>query len=186
MYFDELLKERKCVRHYSSKPVRFDEIVAICEAARFSPMAGNIYTIKLIIVSDKETKAKLAEAALGQEFIKDAPYVLVVCSDLTNLTRSYGERGERVYSRQQAGAVIENMFLKAVELGVATCWVGAFEEKAVRRILKIPDKVQVEVILPIGIPAGKTATKKKPELKQIIYFEKWGQGTAKPVKRVPA
>lgn len=185
MDFDSLLKERKCVRNYSAKGVSFADIVKICEVARYSPMAGNIYTVRLLLVADKETKAKLVEAALGQEFIADAPYVLVVCSDLTNLARSYSEHAQ-IYSRQQAGAAIENIFLKIIELKLATCWIGAFDEKAVRRVLKIPDRIQIEAILPIAMPLGKTTTKKKPELKQILYFEKWGQSTAKPRRRVPA
>lgn len=179
MDFSDVLKERKCVRNYSAKNVRLDEIMAICEASRYSPMAGNIYTIRLVLVHDKETKVKLAEAALGQDFIIDAPYVIVVCSDLSNLARSYPEHAS-VYSRQQAGAAIENIFLKVTELGLATCWIGAFDENAVRRILRIPEKIQIEAILPIAVPLGKTVTKKKPELKQILYFEKWGQSTAKP------
>jgi len=185
MEFDELLKERKSVRNYSTKAVSFGDIVRVCEAARYSPMAGNIYTIRLIVVGNKETKAKLAGAALEQEFVADAPYVIVVCSDLANLARSYGARAE-IYSRQQAGAAIENMLLKVTELGLATCWIGAFDDNAVKRILNIPEKIQVEAILPIANPLGKTTQKKKPELKQILYFEKWGQGTVKPIKKVPA
>lgn len=184
MDFDELLKERKCIRNYSTKGVSFTDIVKICEASRFSPMAGNIFTLRLIVVSDKEKKQKLAEAALEQEFIADAPYVLVVCSDISNLVRSYGEKAQ-IYSRQQAGAAIENMFLKVTELGLATCWIGAFDENAVKRILKIPDNIQVEALLPIANPLGKTQAKKKPELKLILYFEEWKQTTAKPIRKVP-
>lgn len=184
MELSDALKERKCVRSYSAKNVRFDEIIAICDAARFSPMAGNIYTLRLIVVGDKEKKNKLAEAALEQEFIADASYIIVVCSDTTNLVRSYGSRAE-MYSRQQAGAAIENMFLKVTELGLATCWVGAFDENAVKRILNIPENVQVEAIMPIANPLGKTSQKKKPDLKFILYFEKWKRTTAKPLKKVP-
>lgn len=184
MDFDCLLKERKSIRSYSVKNVSFENIIKICEAARYSPMAGNIYTVRLIIVSNKETKQKLVEAALDQEFILDAPYIIVVCSDISNLERAYGERAA-IYSRQQAGAAIENMLLKVTELGLASCWIGAFEENAVKRILNIPDKIQVEAILPIANPLGEPQAKKKPELKQIVYFEKWNQTMAKPLRRLP-
>lgn len=185
MAFDDLLKKRASIRRYSTKSVSFNDIAKICEAARYAPMAGNIYTVRLIIVSEKEKKEKLAEAALGQEFIADAPYVIVVCSDLSNLSVAYGERAE-IYARQQAGAAIENMLLKTTELGLATCWIGAFDDNAVKRILDIPEKIQIEALLPIAYPLGKTIQKKKPELAQILYFEKWGQKTAKPLKKPPA
>lgn len=184
MEFNEVLKERRSIRNFSVKGISLSQVIEICEAARYSPMAGNIYTIKLILVADKETKLKLADAALEQEFIADAPYILVVCSDLTNLLRSYGENAH-IFSRQQAGAAIENIFLKVTELGLGTCWIGAFDEKAVKKILKIPDMIQVEALLPIAIPLSKPSEKKKPDLKLILYFEKWKQSTAKPPKKVP-
>ena len=171
------------------KDVPFSKLIEVCETVRFAPMAGNIYTIKLIIVSDKKIKQELAEAALGQEFLARASYVIVVCSDLNQLKRSYGKRGEK-YGRQQAGAAIENMLLKAADLGLGTCWVGAFDENSVKRILKIPDNdnsnIQVEALLPLSNPFTKAKAKKKPDLKLITYFEKWGQETSKPIKKVPA
>ncbi len=178
MDFDEVLKKRASIRKYSTKKVSFSNLVAVCEAARFSPMAGNIYTVRLIIVSDKKKKQELSEAALGQDFISDASYVIVVCSDLSNLRRSYGTKAE-IYGRQQAGAAIENMLLKAADLKLGMCWVGAFDENAVKRILKIPDEIQVEALLPLSNPSGKTEAKKKPDLKLITYFEKWGQKISK-------
>jgi len=186
MDFDKVLRERKCTRSFSTKKVSFDEVAEICEAARFAPMAGNIYTVRLVLVSDKKTKQQLVEAALDQEFIGEADYVIAVCSDIGQLARSYGSRAE-IYARQQAGAAIENIFLKAMDLGLATCWIGAFDENAVKRILNIPDEVRVEALLPIShAVAGKAEMKKKPDLKMILNFEKWGQKTAKrPKTAVP-
>ena len=185
MDFDKLLKKRCCIRRYSTKKVPFSKLIDVCEAARFTPMAGNIHTIKLIIVSNEKKKQELSEAALNQEFIAKAPYVIVVCSDLTQLERSYGTRAE-IYGRQQAGAAIENMLLKATDLGLASCWVGAFDEDVVKRILQIPNSVKIEALLPIANPFGKTTAKNKPPLKFMVYFEKWGLGTAKPQRKVPA
>jgi len=186
MDYDNVLKERRCTRVFSTKKVSFDKIIEICESARMAPMAGNIYTLKLVLVSEKAKKQELAEAALGQEFIADANHVLVVCSDTSELKRSYGSRAE-IYARQQAGAAIENMFLKAVDLGLGTCWIGAFDENAVKRIINAPDTVQIEAMLPVSYAAspGKEA-KKKPDLKMILHFEKWGQKVMKkPKEAVP-
>ncbi len=190
MDFDKLLKKRCSIRRYSIKnKVFFKDIIKVCEASRFVPMAGNIYTLKLIIVGDEKKKQALAEAALGQSFIREASYIIVVCSNLRQLKRSYGSRAE-IYGRQQAGAAIENMLLKVADLDLGSCWVGAFDENAVKRILQIPDKdINVEAIMPIGnlFGKGKTKTKarNKPDLKLITYFEKWGQETAKSIKKVP-
>jgi len=174
MEFDVILKERRSIRSYAKKKVSFQDVLAVCEAARYTPMAGNLYTIRLIIVSDKEKKAKLMEAALDQEFVAQAPYVIVVCSDLALIKRSYGKRGIEIYARQQAGAAIQNMLLKITDLGLASCWVGAFDEKTVKDVLKIPEKIRVEALLPIGHAKEKVRARIKPELKQILSFEEYG------------
>jgi nitroreductase len=183
MEFDDVLKERKCVRDYNAnKKVNFDDLMTVCEAARYSPMAGNIYSVRLVIVSDKDKKQEIAQAALEQEFIGDANYVIVVCSDKSNLVRSYGKEAE-MYARQQAGAAIENMLLTATDLGLAVCWVGAFEEKMLKRVLAIPEHIQIEAIIPLAIALKKEESKRKPVLKAIAFFERWGQKTAKPIRK---
>lgn len=190
MELDKVLKKRQSIKDYSIKKVSFKDLISICNAALSAPMAGNIYTIKLILVSDKKKKQELAEAALDQEFIAEASYIIVVCSDTTQILRSYGKHAE-IYIRQQAGAVIENMLLKITDLEFASCWVGAFDENAVKRILNVPENIQIEALLPVayaksGVKAKtklEIKLKIKPELKQILNFEKFGVKTTKPGRR---
>lgn len=172
MELDKAIKERHSVRNYSPKAVKLVDVVTIINAGRFAPVAGNIPTVKFIIVDDKEKKRKLADAALGQNFIATAQYVVVVCSDLTQITRAYGDRGA-IYARQQAGAAIQNMLLKAVDLGLASCWTGAFNDGTIKKILKIPKDVNVEALLPIGYSAGKKVMRKKPYLDKITHLNSW-------------
>lgn len=184
MDFDKVLEKRRSIRNYSTKKVAFKDVIAICEAALLAPMAGNIFTIKIILVSDKKKRQELSGAALEQEFIAEAPCVLVVCSDTSQLVKSYGKRAE-IYARQQTGAAIENMFLKATSLGLAMCWVGAFDENAIKDSLGIPNGIQVEALLPIAYAREKEKIKPRvrPQLKQILNFEKWGIKTTKPGRR---
>lgn len=173
MEVDKAIKERYSVRNYSSKSVKLVDVVTIINAGRFAPAAGNISTIRFIIVDNKEKKKKLADAALGQQFIAAAQYVVVVCSDLKQMIRVYGDRGF-IYARQQAGAAIQNMLLKAIDLGLASCWTGAFDDDVVKKILKIPKEVNVEVLLPIGYPTGDKVIRKKPDLEKITFLNSWG------------
>jgi len=177
MDFDKVIKERHCTRKFTDKNVSFHKIISIIEAATLAPSAGNLYSVRIVIVDDSKNKKELAEAALNQNFISEAPYVLVVCSDPSQVKRSYGERGE-IYAKQQAGAAIENMFLKTMDIGLNTCWVGAFDEETVRRILKIPDNIKVEALLPIGHSAEKGIKKhverRKIDIDHITFFNKYG------------
>jgi nitroreductase len=177
MDFDNVLKERHCARKFIKKDVSFHKIISIIESATLAPAAGNIFSVRVIIIKDSKLKEMLADAALGQQFLTEAPYVLIVCSDLEQVERSYGKIAEK-FARQQAGAAIENMFLKITELGLNTCWVGGFEENMIKRALKIPDNVNVEALLPIGYSIEKKlkkhAERRKMDIKHMVFFDGYG------------
>jgi nitroreductase len=173
MDLDKAIEKRHCTRKFKrTKKVSFKDIGEILDSARYAPMAGGIHTLMLVVVDNEKLKAKLADAALGQSFIADAPYIIVVCSDMAQISKSYGKRAE-MYARQQAGAAVENMFLKITDLKLATCWIGAFDENAVKRVLRIPNKVNVEAILPVGYSFEKELMKEKIDLKRIVRFNDW-------------
>jgi nitroreductase len=179
MDIDHIIKERHCARKFkTTKKPDYRDIISAIEAASIAPLAGNIYAVKYILVQDKE-KIKALAIAAQQDFIKDVDYVLVVCSDKKELVRSYYHRGE-IYSRQEAGAAIENLFLKITDLGLATCWVGAFSDETVKRILKIPDEIDVEAMMPIGYELGKGKQQTKPNLDNVLFFDEWKNKFMKP------
>ena len=179
MDFDKVIKERHSVRSFKkTKKVDYHKIVEIIEAGNSAPLAGNVYSLKFLLVQDKE-KIKALSVAAQQDFIEEVDYLLVVCSDKRDLDRNYYERGA-MYARQQAGAAIENMLLKITELGLGSCWVGAFSDDTVKRILVIPDNIDVEAILPIGIELGKKKQQPKPALERVLAFDEWGNRYMKP------
>jgi nitroreductase len=173
MGFDSILKKRHCCRSFKpTKAVKWRDVGEILDSARYAPCAGGIFSVKIIVVDNKKIFPKIAEACLGQSFITKAQYILVVCSDMEQVTRSYGKHAES-YAKQQAGAAIENMFLKTTELGLATCWIGAFDASPIKRLLSIPDNLNVEAILPIGYELNKEKEKEKIDLKRIVRFNDW-------------
>jgi nitroreductase len=179
MDVDKAIKERHTVRNFKkTKKPNYKEIISIIDAGVKAPLAGNIYAVYYLLVQNKE---KIKEIANGcqQDFIDNVDYVLVICSDRKQLEANYYERG-KIYARQQAGAAIENCLLKITELGLASCWVGAFSDETIKRILKIPDNIDVEAILPIGYELGKTKQQTKPDLDRVLFFEEWKNKFMKP------
>lgn len=181
MELDKAIKERHSVRRFTTKKPSYDNIIELIEAANTTPLAGNIPTLRFILVDDKEKIQKIADAC-QQDFVSKSSVIVVVCSDLTQVKRGYGERGE-IYSRQQAGAAIENFLLKITDLNLASCWVGAFVEDMIRRVLAIPENVNVEAILPVGYEMPKAGKqRKKRDLENVLFFNKWKQKELKPWK----
>ena len=182
MQLDKALQDRHCVRKFSNKKPSWKTIIECMDSVRFAPMAGNNFTLKLILVDDAKKIQKIAEAC-QQPFVGQAKYVVVVCSDSSRPSNAYEKRGE-VYVRQQAGAAIQNFLLKIEEAELATCWVGYFVEEQIKRELKIPDKVQVEAVFPIGYEYMKPRKRLKIELDRILYFNTYKNKRMKKEKKL--
>lgn len=183
MQLQDAIKKRKSVRRYSHKSPDWRKIIRAIDLTRFSPSAGNQFSLKFIMVSDKYKIKKISEAT-QQEFVGTASYVVVAVSDDSKLVKLYGERGIR-YSSLQAGASIQNFLLALTEQSLVTTWVGHFYEEQIKEVLDIPENLFVEGVFPIGIETKiKTKERLKPDLENIIYFDKWGNKKMEPQTRV--
>ncbi len=182
MELDKTIKSRKSVRKFKDKKPNWRDILDCIDSMRYTPMAGGNFTLKLILVDDKEKIEKLARAA-QQDFIAQTKYVLVLCSDPFRTVNAYDKRGE-IYCRQQAGAAIQTFLLKIEEVGLATCWIGHFIDEQVKRVLKIPEKINVEAMFPIGYEFRKPVTRKiKADLDTALYFNIYKNKRMKNVRR---
>lgn len=169
----EAIKGRRSIRAFQETDISQETVEKLIEAARWAPSAGNIQPWEFIIVRNPKTKRSLAEAALGQSFIEEAPVVIVVCADEERSARGYGTRGRTLYCIQDTAAAIQNIHLAAYALGLGTCWVGAFREDEARKILEIPEGIRPVAIIPVGYPAESPLPRSRRSLKQIIHYEKF-------------
>ena len=184
MEFDEVIDRRKSVRKFKSKKPDWRDIIEAIGSAVKIPLAGNLPNIKFILLDDAKKIREIAKCC-QQLFISQAHYVIVVTSDPKEVIRSYDERGEK-YCIQQAGAAIEQLLLKLVDLGLAGCWVGAFVDDHIKRALKIPAQVNVEAVIPIGYSFDKTRKKPKPDLDRVLRFNNYDQKFMRPKDEVEA
>jgi nitroreductase len=182
MQLDKVIKDRHSCKKFKNKKPDWRDIIKCIDITRFTPMAGNIFTPRFILVDDKEKIKNLAEAA-QQEFISKVDYVIVVCSECSLAKNTYNDRAER-YCRQQAGASIQNLLLKIEDKGLSTCWIGHFVDMQVREILKIPEDFLIEAILPIGFEYSVNKRREKISLDSILYFNKFGNIKMKNPKRL--
>jgi SagB-type dehydrogenase family enzyme len=105
---------------------------------------------RIIRVIDRDVKASLASAALGQEMIKIAPACLFYSADFSITTGRYGDRGRERYVCMDLGHSAENVYLQAEALHLGTCAVGAFNDAEVRAVMQLPANEEPLYIMPIG------------------------------------
>ena len=184
MDLDKCIKERFSCRKFKSKKPNYRDIIEAIEAATKAPYAGNIPTIKFILVSDKQKIDELAEAAT-QDFVRTVDYIVVVCSDSNQSKRSYDERATK-YCQQQAGAAIENFLLKITDLKLATCWTGAFADEQVKKILGLPEEIEPIALFPIGYSMEKGKQRTTPDLDNVLYFDVWKNKYMTPIRKPEA
>jgi len=185
MEFDSVVRRRRSAHSFLKKRASWKAVLDAVEAANYGPFAGNLNNLRFLIIEEEETIAKVAKHA-EQTWIGEAGIIVIVCSDETTLEDKYGERG-RVYSRQQAGAAIETFILKLADLGLGSCWVGAYSDELLKEVLKIPQHIQIEAVIPVGYEDKKSYEKKpkKKELENSIYWENWGNGKRPTIFKEP-
>jgi nitroreductase len=174
MQLKEVIKRRHSTRKFHYSVPSWKKVIQAIDSARFAPMAGNMYSLKFILTNKKE-KINLLADACQQDFVRKAPYVLVVVSDRDKVDKLY-DYEKKGFAQQQAGAAIQNVLLSLEEKKLATCWIGMFDDKSAHKALDIPDKLTIEAFLPIGIASkaiGKRVFREKPELENVLYFNKW-------------
>lgn len=151
----DIIKNRRSVREFKDQEIPENVSDVLIEALRWAPSAGNLQSRKFYFVFNENIRQRLAQSGLRADlvsFIARAPLVIVACAD-HRISSRYGERGAQLYCIQDTAASIQNLLLAAYELGLGTCWVGAFKEETVKEILDLPDNLRPVVIVPVGYPA---------------------------------
>ena len=156
MNFIELVRKRRSTRNYSSRPVSRDIIERCIEAARLAPSACNAQPWSFIILDDEKTKNAVARAAFSapytlNSFAEKAPILIAVVTERTKyITRLAGYFRGIQYSLIDIAIACEHLILQAEEEGLGTCWLGWFDEKKVKKILGIPQRKKIDIIISMG------------------------------------
>jgi nitroreductase len=169
MNLKEALEGRRSVRRYADRPVDREVIVSLLEAAETAPSAGNLRAREYYVVTSPELRSALSVAAFGQEHVARAPVVVVVCADPARSGVRYGDRGQ-LYSIQDAAAATTCLLLAAHDLGLGSCWTGAFDEMVAREILDLPGRLVPTAMVSIGWPDERPAPPPSRDMTEAIHW----------------
>lgn len=162
----EAIEKRYSCRRYKKDEVWQEKLEKVLKAMRLAPSAHNAQDWKFIVVKDLEKRKKIAEAA-NQSFISQAPLIIVgVALNPDHILPS----GNPAYLIDLAIA-LDHLTLAATDQGLATCWIGAFSQEEVKKILNIPAKCKVVALLPLGFAADTPGVKSRKPLSEIISYD---------------
>lgn len=165
-----LFRRRFSCRAFTTEPLTPAEVEALVEATVWAPSAGNLQPWRFLVVSDRTLRQALARAAYEQRFVADAPVVFVVCAVPEESARRYGDRGRTLYCLQDTAAAVENLLLAAADLGLGSCWVGAFDEAGASRVLQLPTSWRPVALVPVGHPAEEPGRRRRKPVQEVVLY----------------
>jgi nitroreductase len=167
----EALAKRRSIRNYKKQDLPRGTVEKLLEAARLAPSAGNVQPWEFVVASTVKTKMDLSQAAFEQKSIQEASIVIVVCADEEGAQESYGARGKTLYCLQDTAAAVQNILLTACSLGLGTCWIGAFKEDAVRKVINAPPDMRPVALIPVGYPNDAPNARHRRPISEIMHKE---------------
>lgn len=166
------IKKTSQVKSYLDKDVKHRDVAKLLDSARFAPSSGNIQNWRFLIVRNKDAKEKIARACLDQLWIQEAPVLIIVCSDNSNIKTMFPKKWKK-YSRENCAAAVQNIILQAASLGLSSCWIRSFNALKLKNILKITDDVSVEAVITIGY-SNEKPKESRHKTEELTFFETYG------------
>ena len=169
MSFLDLAAKRYSVRAYKADGVEEEKLQAVLEAARLAPTAGNRQPFQIIVIRTKGREAEL-KRIYPQEWFSQAPVVVGIC---TIPAKAFKRSDGKNYADVDATIAMDHLILAAADLGLGTCWIGAFDCAAAREVLRAPQGVEPIAFTPIGYPGDAPRPKKRKPLSDLVLEERY-------------
>ncbi len=166
--FIEMCEGRQSIRQFTAEPIPDETLQQILETVLTAPSAGNMQAYEIVVVKDLQIKQNLSAAALGQDFITQAPVVLVFFALPLTSAKVYGERGVKLYSIQDATIACTYAMLAATSLDLATAWVGAFRDNQVKAAVGAGEYQVPVALLAVGHAAERPRRTPRRPLQNIV------------------
>ncbi len=166
----DLIRSRRSIRQYRSKPVPEHMLEQVLEAGRWAPSASNQQPWAFVVVRDKQLVELVAQHSayyMEQEArIEDAPVLIVLCGVVWSQSRRRSLRGD-------VGMAGMQMMLQAHALGLGTCWVDGLDRQAIADRLGIPSELEIVGVITLGFPATEPAPTTRKSLFDIVHYDVW-------------
>jgi len=148
----DAIRTRRSVRAYDSRAIPDDVMERMKASLRLAPSACNFQPWRFVLVSDPALKKQVARAASGQDFIAQAPVIVIGCGFPDNAYKNMGGSGNSV--EVDIAIALDHLTLAAAAEGLGTCWIGSFNEAETRRLIHAPASGKIVAMTPLGYPAS--------------------------------
>ncbi len=166
----DFILSRRSIRKYTDDPVSEEIVEKLLEAGFAAPSARNKRPWHFIVVKDRKTLDRMADAHPYGKMLYEAPLAIIVCGEPQK------DKNRKMDWVLDASAATQNILLAAHAAGLGAVWLGVWgrpdRDAAVREILNIPNNIGILSIVSIGVPAES----KKPHSgidTARVHYERW-------------
>jgi nitroreductase len=161
MQVQEAIQNRLSIRQYADASIPAEHLETLFKALQLAPSANNSQNWEFVFAQDPELKQRLVPACLNQGFIKDCSYFIAGMADPAHK-----------WHMVDITIALTQFTLQAVELGYGTCWIGAFDEAGVKRVLNIPGDKKVVICMTFGLPKGRHIHRGRKAVEEFICMNR--------------
>ncbi len=165
----EVIKRRRSIRAYEDKKIEREKLARVLDAGRLAPSARNLQDWKFIVVKSLEMRTRIAHACKSEDFVREAPVIIAACGTNPDYIMTCGQKAYPI----DVSIALTHMMLRAEDLGLGTCWLGAFNEKKVKELLAVPAKVRIVALLTLGYSRYHPPSKSRKSLDEVVCYDRW-------------
>ena len=162
MKVQEAIQNRLSIRQYAEASIPAEHLEILFKALQLAPSANNYQNWEFVFARDPDIKQRLVPACLNQRFIRDCSYFIAAVADPA-----------QKWHMVDATIALTQFTLQAVELGYGTCWIGAFDETGIKRVLNIPADKKVVICMTFGMPKGRHIHRGRKDVDEFIYLNQF-------------
>jgi len=195
MELSDVIASRRSIRKFRQGDISADTVQLLLDAARLAPSGSNLQPSRFIVVQSQAAKEALGQYT-PYKFIIKASVILVCCADLTAISSRDKRVGElleagafegidmnfdsaapsavmeadaaKAYLAMNVAIAVENIVLKAVDLGLGSCWLGRFDRDKLKEYLKLDESIYPVVLLPVGYPDQTPKARPRFDLDRLV------------------
>ena len=176
MELQEALAKRRSIRKFKDTAVSREILLDLVQKATLAPSASNLQAWRFCIIDDPELVRKVDMFSPG--ISGNPPVIIAVCSDYGYAEQKTSGSNYKVYGCiMDASLASENLMLAALEYGLGTCAIKSYNDAAVRKLLKLPESIHLEMLISLGYPDADPKMPARKGLDEVVFFNSWEEET---------
>lgn len=171
MELSDAIKQRRSIRRFSKRPVPDALLLELVHAGAVAPSASNLQAWQFVVINEPELVRKVNLFSPGLS--GKPPVIIAICSDM-NYASIHGSTNSEVYGcMMDASMAAENIMLKALEFGLGTCAIKSYNVAAVSKLLNLPNRFRMELLISVGYPEGDLKPRRLRPMEEILHWNTW-------------